>query len=83
MMAEVPIDHCFEVRLSYLDGRQIVPAKFWTVQDAMATAEGYVGVEGGIYYVGGPGEDDLEVIVYNADGSIDVGYDIDSLPEDL
>ena len=85
-MESVPFDHCFEVRLEFLDGRVISPTKHWTVQDAMADAEEYSSVQnvqGGIWYVGAPGEDPVEVIVYNADGSIEVGDDIDALSEDL
>jgi hypothetical protein len=69
-------DHYFEVRLSYNDGRVIQPEQFRTVQDAMATAERYSDVKGAIVYIGDLGSRPQQMIVYNADGSIDVGADV-------
>lgn len=74
-MADIT-DHYFEVRLEHLDGTKIAPERFRTPQDAMAVAEGYRGIAGAILYYGEPGAAPLEMIVYNADGSIEVGADV-------
>jgi hypothetical protein len=75
-------DHYFEVALEYPDGRKIAPERFRTAQEAMAVAEGYRGVVGAILYYGEPGSTPLEMIVYNADGTIEVGADVPDDDED-
>jgi hypothetical protein len=69
----------FELSLAYADGRQIPPEKFRTVQDAMAAAEEYREVSGAILFYEQPDAEPVPVIVYSADGSIDVG---DAVPDD-
>ena len=63
----------FELALTHIDGRQIPPEQFLTVQDAMTAAMEYDGVRGSILLYSQPGADPVEVIVYDADGSIAVG----------
>ena len=69
----------FELSLTDSDGRQIAPQRFRTVQDAMTAAEDYRGVSGAILSYAGPAAEPVEVIVYSADGSIEVG---DGVPDD-
>lgn len=69
----------FEVSLTHLDGQPIAPQRFGTVQDAMAAAEGYSDVAGAILFYEDADCEPLEVIVYSADGSIDVG---EGVPDD-
>ena len=69
----------FELSLTDSDGRQIPPQRFRTVQDAMTAAEDYHGVSGAILSYAGPAAEPVEVIVYSADGSIEVG---DGVPDD-
>jgi hypothetical protein len=66
----------FELALTHLDGRQIPPGRFQTVQDAVTAAMGYDGVHGSILLHSEPGAEPVEVIAYNADGSIAVGADV-------
>ncbi len=69
----------FELSLVYADGRQIPPEKFRTVQDAMTAAEDYSDVSGAILFYQEPDAEPVPVIIYSADGSIDVG---DAVPDD-
>ena len=78
-MGRLMVDHYFEVSLTFLDGRVIVPTRFRTPQAAMAEAEGYEGVQGSISYVGEAGSDPVDVILYRPDGSIEVGDSVDQL----
>ena len=63
----------FEVHLEHQDGTQIPRERFRTVQDSMAFAEALDGVAGAIFYLSEAGADPVEVIVYNADGTIAAG----------
>ena len=63
----------FQLSLAYADGRQIAPVRFRTVQDAMTAAEDYSEVSGAILYYEAPDAEPVPVIIYSADGSIDVG----------
>ncbi|MEZ5130345.1 MAG: hypothetical protein R2763_01275 [Mycobacterium sp.] len=69
----------FELCLTGADGRRIAPQRFRTVQDAMTVAEDYREVSGAILYFEGPDAEPVPVIVYSADGSIDVG---EAVPDD-
>jgi hypothetical protein len=63
----------FEVHLEHLDGTKIPPERFPTVAHAMAAAEEHRDVAGAILFYREPGADPVEMIVYNADGTIEVG----------
>ena len=71
----------FELNLMYRDGRQVEPAKYATVQEAMAQAEAFPGVFGAILLVAA-GADPVRVIEYNADGTVDVGDDVPADDQD-
>jgi len=65
----------FEVHLEHQDGTKIPPERYPTVAHAMAAAEERRGVAGVILFYREPGATPLEMIVYNADGTIEVGAD--------
>ena len=69
----------FEVSLALSDGRQIALRRFATVQDAMAVAGGCSDVVGVILYYEDTDSEPVPVIVYSADGSIEIG---DAVPDD-
>lgn len=70
---------CNELSLMYADGRQVPPARFRTVHEAMTAAEDYRGAFGSILFYSAPGVPARAVVHYNPDGSIEVGEDV---PED-
>jgi hypothetical protein len=65
----------FEVHLEHPDGTKIPPERYPTVAHAMAAAEEHRGAAGAILFYLEPGADPLEMIVYGADGTIEVGAD--------
>jgi len=69
----------FEVNLAHVDGKQIAPARFRTVQEVMATADGSRGVFGAIALYEDTGSEPVPVIIYSADGSIKAG---EAVPDD-
>lgn len=69
----------FELSLTNADGRPIAPQRFRTVQDAMTVAEDFRGVSGAILFYEDADCEPVEVIVYSADGSIEVG---EGVPDD-
>ena len=66
----------FELSLTHPDGRPIAPQRFRTVQDAMTAAEDYRGIPGVILFFQDAAAEPMQVIIYGADGSIDVGEDV-------
>jgi hypothetical protein len=66
-----------ELSLMFADGRQVPPARFRTVQEAMTAAEDYRGAFGSILYYPAAGLPALVVVQFNADGTVDVGDDVD------
>jgi hypothetical protein len=69
----------FELSLTHPDGRPITPQRFRTVQDAMTAAEDYCGMPGAILFFQDADVEPVPVIVYSADGSIEVG---EAVPDD-
>jgi hypothetical protein len=69
----------FEVKLAHVDGKQLAPERFRTVQEAMAAAEGYRGVFSAIMLYEDIDSEPVPVIIYSADGSIKAG---EAVPDD-
>ena len=71
-----------ELSLMYADGRQVPPARFRTVHEAMTAAEDYRGAFGSILFYAAPGQPAQAVVHYNADGTVEVGEDVAEDDED-
>ena len=65
-----------ELALMYADGRQVAPARFRTVHEAMTAASDYPGAFGTIFFHEAAGVNPLAVVHYNADGTVEVGDDV-------